>query len=255
MIIFIVVPKNSGLKKYREIALKEIGAIDPSKVIEVRGEDVPFWLKEFERKGKKAIGLTGEDLYREFLLEERENVLKIIKRITWNDPNALFNKPILCLIGPKDKDLSSLPKALTIGISSKYIKLAKKYLNFLERNGFSFRKFYMNGCIEAVCSEGIADLIIDIVYTGSSIEKYGLKVYDKIIESDFLILSNNPAKSIIFDMDGVLIDTSNSYSLAAKKTMEFFVHSLEHQLLCCTSYGTQPHLDGGFLVSSSTHLW
>jgi len=38
------------------------------------------------------------------------------------------------------------------------------------------------------CSEGIADLIIDIVYTGNSLFRYGLQVYDKIMYSDFLIL-------------------------------------------------------------------
>ncbi len=189
--MFILVPKNSSLKEYRERALSYIKDINPKKVIEVRGEDVPSWMQQFQRKGKKAIGLTGEDLFREFCLEERElsrNII-VLKRINWWDEKALFKKPTLCLIGPKKKTLENLGKNLIVCISSKYKRIAKKYLNFLEaREGFIFKKIYVNGSTEQSCSEGIAELVIDIVYTGSSIQKFGLKVYDKVMRSDFLIL-------------------------------------------------------------------
>ena len=58
----------------------------------------------------------------------------------------------------------------------------------MEEDGYEFWKNYVNGCVETSCSEGIADLIIDIVYTGSSLERYGLQIYDVIIKSDFLVL-------------------------------------------------------------------
>lgn len=189
--MFILIPKNPNLKGYREIALSYIKNIDPAKIIEVRGEDVPSWIQQFQKKGKKVIGLTGEDLYKEYCLEEREisRDIIVLKRINWDDPKALFKKPTLCLIGPKEKNLETLEKNLTVCISSKYKKIAKKYLNFLEvRENFVFKKIYVNGSTERSCSEGIADLVIDIVYTGSSIKKSGLKVYDKIMQSDFLIL-------------------------------------------------------------------
>ncbi len=189
VVVFILVPKNSGLREYREIALSYLADIDPSKVMEARGEDIPFLVEQYIKKGKEAIGLTGEDLYREYCIEQRETKLRVVKRMTWDEPRAMFRKPALCLIGQKDRDLATLPRILTVFISSKYRRIAKRYLNFLERKGFTFRKSYVTGCIEASCSEGIADLIIDVVYTGNSIQKYGLKVYDKIMESDFLIIS------------------------------------------------------------------
>jgi len=187
----IVVPKNSGLKKYKEKALSYLTNVDTSKIIEVRGEDVPFWIKEFKEKGKKAIGFTGEDLYKEYCLEQRETSTKVLKKVTWDDSKALFGKPVLCLLGPKNKNLESLPKNLTICISTKYKKIAKKYLNFLERKGFTFKKIYINGSAETTYSQGLADLIIDIVYTGSSIEKFGLKIFDQVMQSDFLIIASN----------------------------------------------------------------
>lgn len=225
--MFILVPKNTNLQKYKKIALSLITDINPKKILEVRGEDIPSWIVEFSKKGKKAIGLTGEDLYREYCLEQRKysRDIVVLKRINWYDEKALFKKPTLCLIGPKNKSLENLEKNITVCISAKYKKIAKKYLNFLEvRDGFIFKKIYVNGSTEQSCSEGISDLIIDIVYTGSTIAKYGLTVYDKIMQSDFLILSSNVKnRSIIFDMDGVLVDTRNSYGMATKKTIEFFL--------------------------------
>jgi|TARA_B100001964_G_C14088127_1_gene533534 ATP phosphoribosyltransferase len=186
VVVFIVVPKNSGLKKYREIALSSLS--DPSNLLEVRGEDVAFWVEQLKEKGKKALGLTGQDLYKEYCLENREIDLKVLKIIPWEDKTALFNKPALCLLGPKSKDLASLKKSLTVCIASKYKKIAKKYLNFLERKGFSFQKIYANGSIEATYDQGISDLVIDIVYSGSTMKKYNLKVLEKILESDFVII-------------------------------------------------------------------
>ncbi|HIH92149.1 TPA: hypothetical protein HA281_05070 [Candidatus Woesearchaeota archaeon] len=185
---FILVPKNSGLKEYREKALSLLEAHERAKLIEARGEDIPFLVQQFQTKGKKAIGLTGEDLFKEYCLENRGTGLSIIRRIVWDDPGAMFRKPSLCLIGPLDKEQGSMPKELTVAINTKYRKLAKRYLNFLERQGFVFKKIYMNGAVETSCSEGIADLVIDIVYTGKSLEKYGLKVFDNILKSDFVIV-------------------------------------------------------------------
>jgi len=75
-------------------------------------------------------------------------------------------------------------------VASKYKNIAERYLAKLSGKGFSFDVIYINGCVESSITEGIADLVIDIVYTGSSIERAGLKVYEKIFQSDFLIIGD-----------------------------------------------------------------
>lgn len=47
---------------------------------------------------------------------------------------------------------------------------------------------YTKGMSEMLFSEGLSDLVIDIVYTGRSIQEAGLSVYEKIFSSDFVIL-------------------------------------------------------------------
>lgn len=186
---FILVPKNSGLRRYREKALARLKNADKAKIIELRGEDIPFIVEEYARKGKNAIGLTGEDLFNEYCVIENSNNLEIVERIEWNDPNALYGRPALCLLGPKDKQLNELAKNLSVCVSAKYRNTAWKYLKSLEESGFLFRKIYVSGCVETGYSEGIADLAIDIVYSGGTMEKNGLRVYDKIGESDFVIIA------------------------------------------------------------------
>ena len=146
-------------------------------------------MESFKRKGKPAIGLTGQDLYEEYKTNNGSgSKLEIIKTIEWKDETAKFGKPALCLIGPKGEKLEDMSRDLSIWIASKYRGLSDKYLKQFEDQGYTFQKNYVNGCVETSCSEGIADLIIDIVYTGSSLKRYGLEIYETILKSDFLIL-------------------------------------------------------------------
>ena len=188
MIVFIVVPNNKSLANYVDITLRCLGNPPKDKVVVSRGEDVPFVIEELSQNGKKAIGLTGRDLFKEYELSNYNTKLLVLKTINWNDKNAMFGKPVLCLLGPKGKKLEDLPKNLKVCINSKYKNLSKKYLNLLESKGYIFIKMYLSGSTEAAYSNGLSDLVIDIVYTGSSIKNANLEVYDKIFESDFVII-------------------------------------------------------------------
>ena len=188
MIVFIVVPNNKSLASYRDVALSYFSSLSKDRIIESRGEDIPFIVEELSQNGKKVFGLTGSDLLREYQLSKYNSRLVIVKTISWMDKKAKFGKPTLCLLGPKDKNLEQLPKNLKVCINSKYKNLAKRYLNVLENKGYSFVKIYLSGSTEAAYCNGLSDLVIDIVYTGASIKKANLDVYDKIFESDFLII-------------------------------------------------------------------
>jgi ATP phosphoribosyltransferase len=187
VVVFIVVPKNQGLKEYKEKILAELKSLN-SKILEVRGEDVGFWVDELSKIEKKVIGLTGEDLFKEYCLRQKENKIKTIRKIEWKDEKALFKKPVLCLIGSKYSSLEKMPKQLKVCIASKYKEIAKRYLNQLETKGYTFDKIYANGSIETSIIAGISDLIVDIVYTGKSIEEAKLAIYDIIFESNFLVI-------------------------------------------------------------------
>ena len=188
MIVFIVVPNNKSLANYLDAALAYLGNPPKGSLVVSRGEDIPFIIGQLSQNGKKAVGLTGRDLFKEYELSRYDSNLEILKIISWDDKKALFGKPVLCLLGPKDRKLEEFPKNLRVCINSKYKNLAKEYLNLLKDKGYNFAKLYLSGSTESAYCNGISDLIIDIVYTGSSIKNANLEVYDKIFESDFVII-------------------------------------------------------------------
>ena len=188
MIVFIVVPNNKSLANYVDVAIDYLGNPSKDRLIESRGEDIPFIVEELSRNGKNVVGLTGKDLLKEYELTKYNTRLVVLKTIVWFDKNALFGKPVLCLLGPKNKKLEDLPKNLKVCINSKYKNLAKKYLNLLESRSYTFVKIYLSGSTEAAYSNGLSDLVIDIVYTGTSMKNANLEVYDKIFESDFVVI-------------------------------------------------------------------
>lgn len=192
LIVFII-PKNTGLKECKSEIKKY--ANSKTKVIEVRGEDIPLIVSRLIKRGEKVIGITGEDLLKEFLLESRDTEIKILKRILWKDKNFIFEKPTLCLLGPKNKKLEDLKKNLKICINSKYKELAKKYcMNYLENKGYRFEKIYASGATEEFFCNGVVNLVIDIVCSGKSAEEAGLEVYDKLFSSDIIIIGGKNEK-------------------------------------------------------------
>jgi phosphoribosyl-ATP pyrophosphohydrolase len=189
-VIIFIVPKNSGLAICKEISKEYHG-----EVLEVRGEDVPLFVKRLSQQNKNVVGITGEDLFKEFLMNNTNSGVSILQRIIWNDAECIYGKPTLCLLGDKYKNLKEMNRILKVCINKKYAKIAKKFLSRLEEyEGFVFEKMYLTGSTESAFEKKLVDLVIDIVYSGKSAEKAGLKVYDKIFESDLVVLEYKPQK-------------------------------------------------------------
>ena len=74
------IPKNSGLHEYVNNLLSEIGVRDEGEftradesvgtleIISARGEDVPQRVDDCLLRGEVAYGLTGDDLFDEYML-------------------------------------------------------------------------------------------------------------------------------------------------------------------------------------------
>ncbi|MBU2503722.1 MAG: phosphoribosyl-ATP diphosphatase [Nanoarchaeota archaeon] len=182
--------------------------VKDNKLRVMRGEDIPCFVDLMSKQGKRVAGITGEDLFKEYTLDNNSS-LKILKRFKWEDSSALFGKPVLCLLGPKGKNMDDLSKSLKVSINKKYVSLAKSFLRRLENKGFNFEKIYFSGSTEDVFSQGISDLVIDIVYSGKSAEVAGLKVYDKIFESDIVLIGKEQEKFGFNELYSIILKRIN----------------------------------------------
>lgn len=214
MILFIV-PKNSGLSFCKKLAERKF---QNKEIKSVRGEDVPSFIKEFSKKGKGVIGITGEDLFKEFSLKNSDKNIEIIEKIPWDDENACFGKPSLCLLVPRGKKLKQLQNNLKVCINKKYVRIAEKFLSELkQRENKTFEKIYLSGETEAAFENNLCDLVIDVVYSGKSAREAGLDIYEKIFCSDIVVIrsKNNFNGNRCFNNRG--FDLRKLYEIVLRK--------------------------------------
>ena len=86
-----------------------------------------------------------------------------------------FGKCRFALAGPKGKDFFSGYATKTI--ATKYPNVAR---NYFEGKGMDVRIIKIEGSVELAPLLGLADAIVDIVETGSTLVANGLKVYEDI---------------------------------------------------------------------------
>jgi ATP phosphoribosyltransferase len=183
----VLAPKNRGLRARAMAALGGLaGEIDESAASFVRGEDVPMIANALARGGRRFVALTGEDLLEEWLAQGN-TLSPSIRRssVPWNDPDAIYGKPALCFVG---KNVPPPNARLRVAIAARYKSLAEGYLQSLEVRGSAVERIVVNGALEAVYAQGIADCIVDIVVTGATMREYGLRVLDVIFTSDLALL-------------------------------------------------------------------
>ncbi|MDH4199144.1 MAG: ATP phosphoribosyltransferase [Spirochaetia bacterium] len=145
---------------------------DPEKNIEyvlVRSKDVATYVEH----GSCDFGIIGYDL----LVEGQYDVFI---------PAELpFGKCSLCTAySEQHKDWQSKKN---IRVATKYPKLASKY--FFDQ-GFNFQIIELYGSIEIAPLTGIADVIVDLVSTGQTLQENNLVQGPKIMESSARLILN-----------------------------------------------------------------
>jgi ATP phosphoribosyltransferase len=181
----VLVAKNRGLAQQVARAAELVPTLgDPSRHA-VRGEDVPYLSNAFARSGRGVVALTGDDLVDEWLaagnvLDERLRR----RRIPWADPAARYGKPALCLIGAPAASMTS--GAVRVAVCSRYWNLGMQFFANLGNDAVEFVP--IQGALETVCLEGLADFIVDVVVTGETAARAGLVVHEVISLSDVAIL-------------------------------------------------------------------
>jgi phosphoribosyl-ATP pyrophosphohydrolase len=224
------IPKNSGLYEYVIAMLPEIGieAVDEIRKAKegnriarlgelemtlARGEDIPKRVEEYTGTGKTAYGITGDDLFDEYVLREewsgRRSSLIVLNTYDWYDEKAEFRKPALCLMNKtgKLKDIPEIPK---IALNSKYERTS---MNYISRIFGAVKTNLYSGDTEKTVSDNINDCCIEIVYKGGSRKDAGLEVVEHVRFTDIVLVGENPnylGDAIMLDLGNVLWRKANA---------------------------------------------
>ncbi len=126
-----------------------------------KGPDVPTYVEY----GAADIGIVGRDT----ILQEARNIYEVL--------DLGFGKCKMCVCGPESaRDL--LQHHEQIRVATKYPKIAKDY--FYNKKHQTVEIIKLNGSIELAPIVGLADVIVDIVETGSTLRENGLTVLEEV---------------------------------------------------------------------------
>ena len=178
----IAVQKSGRLNEDSLKLLKEIGiSIDngkdqlkasarnfPVEVFYLRNGDIPQYLRD----GVVDAAIIGENV-----LVEKGNDIKFIEKLG-------FSKCRVSIAVPKSSNYSSLKDLEGKQIATSYPNTVEA---FLEENGVAAGLHIINGSVEIAPNIGLADAIVDIVSSGSTLFKNNLVEKEVILKSEAVL--------------------------------------------------------------------
>ncbi|MCI8637930.1 MAG: ATP phosphoribosyltransferase [Coprococcus sp.] len=126
-----------------------------------KGPDVPTYVEY----GAADVGVVGKDT----ILEEQRKVHEVL--------DLGFGKCRMCVCGP-DTARECLKNHELIRVATKYPGIAKDYFYNTRRQTVEIIK--LNGSIELAPIVGLAEVIVDIVETGSTLKENGLTILEEV---------------------------------------------------------------------------
>ncbi|MFS0574731.1 ATP phosphoribosyltransferase [Sporosarcina sp. 179-K 3D1 HS] len=138
------------------------------RLIFVKAVDVPTYVE----KGAADVGIVGKDT----IMEDPRDVYELL--------DLGFGKCQLAVAGFPGKEIKGVP---FLTVASKYPNAAKEYF---DRVGVRTELIKLNGSIELAPLIGMADVIVDIVETGTTLKENGLVVLEEIADISARLIVN-----------------------------------------------------------------
>jgi ATP phosphoribosyltransferase len=141
--------------------------------------DVPTYVEY----GAADLGVVGEDALRES------------GRHVYEPLRLGFGHCRLMLAGPPEARERNLRLDIGLRVASKYPRLAQTYC--LEQ-GIPAEIIPLNGSVELAPVVGLADLLVDLVETGTTLRENGLVELDLIMKSQAVLIVNRASHKLQF---------------------------------------------------------
>ena len=163
---------NCGISLNNGAKLKAIANNFPLEVLYLRDDDIPKYVEQ----GIADIGIVGG------------NVLAETNSSVSNLQDLNFGKCRLSLAIQREKAYNGISTLKGKTIATSYPNILKAYLR---REGIQAKVEYISGSVEIAPSIGLADAIFDIVSTGSTLLKNGLKEVQTLMYSQAQLIANS----------------------------------------------------------------
>lgn len=195
--------KDSGISVYNgNDQLKVTASNFPLEVYFLRNSDIPQYLVD----GVVDIAIVGDNL-----LVEKGNTIQVAEKLG-------FSKCKVSVAVPKAFKYNSITDLEDLRVATSY---PKTVLDFFSSKGITVDIHQISGSVEIAPNIGLSDAIVDIVSSGSTLFKNGLKEVEVILKSE-AVLAVSPQISeearlllnkLQFRMQSVLRSRKSKYIL------------------------------------------
>ena len=137
----------------------------------------------FVSKGDVDLGITGQDI-----VAETKSTVTVEKKMN-------IGQCKLALQAPRDECHKDPKSFAGKRVVTSFPNLAKQYFaKFDAELGVETSIQYVSGSVEAACGLGLADCVVDLVETGTTMRAAGLDVVDYIMTTETVLVSNPNSK-------------------------------------------------------------
>jgi ATP phosphoribosyltransferase len=145
----------------------------------VRAQEMPT----FVENGTLDLGLTGKD----WILENNSDVV-IVQDLIYSKVSAKPAKWVLVV--NDDSPVKELKDLQGKKIYTELVNFTKRYFN---DKGIDVDVEFSWGATEGKVVEGLADAIVEVTETGSTIKAHGLKIIHELLETNTQLIANKEA--------------------------------------------------------------
>ena len=176
------------LKHSRKLVIEDPAS--GARFILAKPMDVPIYVEY----GAADVGIVGQDVLRESEVDVYE-------------PLVLgYGQCRLAVAGKPDHQKAEWRLLAGLRVATKYPRVAKKYFS---ARGLSAEIIEVYGSVELAPAVGLADLIVDVVDTGSTLKANGLIELDEVFKSQAALIVNRASHTLKVDRVRDLIEKLN----------------------------------------------
>jgi len=136
-------------------------------------------IAKFVGMGNVDIGITGIDVV-------EEDDVKVEQKIELG-----FGKCKLCVLAPTKSAIKDVSTLAGGRIVTSFPSLAAKFFAPHDaKQGQKTQIRYVSGSVEAACNLGLADAVVDLVETGTTMRAAGLEIVGEIMETQSVLIAS-----------------------------------------------------------------
>jgi ATP phosphoribosyltransferase len=142
----------------------------------LRAQEMPVYVEN----GTIDVGLTGRDWK-----EENESDVVVVADLIYSKLSQRPARWVLAVSADSDiKELSDLKGKV---IATELVNFTRKYF---AQKGIEVKIEFSWGTTEAKVAAGLADAIVEVTETGSTIKAHGLKIIHELMQSNTILIAN-----------------------------------------------------------------